>query len=205
MQRAQGGGMSNLRRSTGEAKLTIPVVKPKRCRSCAGMFTPNRPLQVVCGLECSARYAHAVTAKVNAKAAAKDKRETRAKRESLKSRSKWMAEAQAAFNAWVRAADEDGGCISCGATSGKMNAGHYRSVGSCPELRFERRNVHKQCERCNTYLHGNLLGYRAGLWARISDAELAWLEGPHPPKHYSIDDLKVIKALYKQKLKDITA
>jgi len=115
----------------------------------------------------------------------------------MKPRSQWLKEAQEAFNAFVRKQDEFRGCISCGTNNGKMNAGHYRSVGANPELRFEPLNVHKQCERCNTYLHGNLLGYRAGLKGRISEESLEWLEGPHPAKHYSIDDLKAIKTKYR--------
>ena len=31
----------------------------------------------------------------------------------------------------------------------------------------------------------------------IGAEAVAWLEGPHEPKHYSIDDLKQIKAQYR--------
>ena len=37
----------------------------------------------------------------------------------------------------------------------------------------------------------------------IGAEAVAWLEGKHDPKHYSIDDLKVIKAEYRQKLREL--
>jgi hypothetical protein len=193
-----------VRKPASTSKLAV-AVKAKACRECKGMFTALRPMQVVCGLECSVRFADKVIAKSKAKQAAADRKARRDGLARLKPRSKWLAEAQVAFNAWVRAEDEFRGCISCGTNTGKMNAGHFRSVGSCPELRFERANVHKQCERCNTFFHGNLLGYRAGLKGRISEERLEWLEGPHPPKHYSIDDLKQIISTYRAKTKELKA
>lgn len=170
------------------------------CRVCAVSFVPARMGQIVCGIRCAQRMP--VIARNTIKAA---KKQTRDKLAALKPRSKWLAEAQQAFNAWVRMRDEFRGCISCGTNNGKMNAGHYRSVGSCPELRFESDNVHKQCERCNTFLHGNLLGYRAGLRGRVNDDRVEWLEGPHPAKKYTIDELRVMRDDYRKKAKELTA
>ena len=173
------------------------MFKKKACRVCKNSFTPTRAIQPACNLECSLKYADRVLAQSKVKLAKEEKAQDRARKAAMKPRSQWLKEAQEAFNAFVRKQDEFRGCISCGTNNGKMNAGHYRSVGANPELRFEPLNVHKQCERCNTYLHGNLLGYRAGLKGRISEESLEWLEGPHPAKHYSIDDLKAIKTKYR--------
>jgi hypothetical protein len=120
-----------------------------------------------------------------------------------KPRSKWMAEAQAAFNKYVRLRDADCPCISCGITYGKWNAGHYRSVGSNPSLRFEPLNNHKQCVQCNQSKSGNAIEYRIGLIARIGLESVEWLEGPHEPKKYTIEDLKAIKAKYTALAKDM--
>jgi hypothetical protein len=115
-----------------------------------------------------------------------------------------MKEAQQAFNALRRMEDgllRGGTCISCGSKTGKQNCGHYRSVGSCPELRFEPLNTYLQCEKCNSYLSGNLINYRINLVKLIGVEKVEWLEKSHEPLKLSIDDLKALKALYKQKLK----
>lgn len=192
-----------LRKPDPTARASVPVFKPRACKVCKSKFTPTRGFVSWCSPECGFELSGEKIRKASAKQALADRRETKAKLEKLKPRSKWLAEAQVAFNTWVRKEDEFRGCISCGTNNGKMNAGHYRSVGSCPELRFERLNVHKQCERCNTFFHGNLLGYRAGLRGRISEESLEWLEGPHAPKKYTVTDLQEIIATYRAKTKQL--
>jgi hypothetical protein len=120
----------------------------------------------------------------------------------VKTRSEWLKEAQAAVNAYVRERDRDLPCVSCGRYhEGQYHAGHYRSVGSCPELRFDVRQIWKQCSACNNYLSGNLINYRAELLRRVGAEVLEWIEGPHEPKRYTIGDLKAIRDDYRQKLK----
>ena len=131
-------------------------------------------------------------------------RAIKARKEAAKPRSKWLEEAQVAFNAWIRARDAGKGCVSCWTHNGKANAGHYLSIGARPELRFEPDNVHLQCERCNTYLHGNLIHYRQELIQRMGIDRVEWLEGPHDPKKYTIDDLREIRDHYRAELKAIT-
>lgn len=126
------------------------------------------------------------------------------KREKLKSRSEWAREAQAAFNAFIRARDADLPCISCGRHhQGQYHAGHYLSVGARPELRFVELNVAKQCAPCNTHLSGNAVMYRKALVDRIGTASVDWLEGPHPTRHYSVDDLREIKKTYAAKAREL--
>lgn len=191
-----------LRKPNLTARASVPVFKPKKCKACKSLFVPGRKMQAVCDGVCAVHYGRMQAIKKQQLAALADRRETKAK---LKTRADWIKEAQDAFNAFIRKQDEFRGCISCGTNNGKMNAGHYRSVGANPELRFELLNVHKQCERCNTYLHGNLVGYRAGLKGCISESDLDWLEGPHEPKKYTVEDLKAIKAKYRALTKALTA
>lgn len=169
------------------------------CKVCSKPFDKQRMGQVVCGIRCAQKVP-----KVRAKA---ERETTRKRKEAVKPRSKWLAEAQQAVNAWVRERDKRAGhgCISCGAKQGKENAGHYLSVGARPELRFEPLNIHLQCERCNTYLHGNLIPYRAALKNRIGAPAVDWLEGPHTPMKYTVDDLKAIIQTYRQKLRELQA
>jgi hypothetical protein len=161
------------------------------CRVCDKPFEPSMPLQAVCGLTCARKVPQ-----IARKAA---KAQDKARREAIKPRSKWLAEAQQAFNAWIRARDAGKGCISCGTHTGKANAGHYLSVGARPELRFTETNAALQCERCNTYLHGNLIAYRIALIERIGLAEVERLEGPHPSAKWSVEQLRAIRDDYRTK------
>ena len=163
------------------------------CRVCATPFAATNSLHTICSVRCAIKLP-----KVNR---AFEKFKMLARREAIKPRSKWLQEAQTAFNAWVRARDEKLPCISCGTFSGKRNACHYLSVGARPELRFDAQNVHAGCERCNTFLHGNLIMYRLGLLERIGRAGVESLEGPHEPKKYSIDDLRQIRDEYRARVK----
>ena len=123
-----------------------------------------------------------------------EKRETREKKKKLKTRGDWTKEAQIAFNRFIRARDNGLPCISCGRSTGaKVNAGHYRSVGSAPELRFTLFNVNLQCEHCNSHLSGNLINYRINLLDRVGADVVEWLEGHHEAKKYRIEELEEIK------------
>lgn len=100
--------------------------------------------------------------------------------------------------------DADKSCISGGeGHAGQRHAGHFRSVGSAPHLRFDERNCHGQCAHCNNWLSGNQLNYRAGLIERIGIEKVEQLENDNEPKHYTIDDIKQIKATYKAKCKEL--
>jgi hypothetical protein len=156
----------------------------------------------------------AANEKLRAKQAAKAKRDRltkqkadnaahRARKEAIKTRSEWVKECQAAFNRYIRARDHDKPCICCGRwaqssphTGGMWDCGHYRSVGSAPELRFDEDNAHRQLKQCNRDLSGRAVDYRIGLIKRIGIERLERIEGHHEPKKYSIDELKDLKAKY---------
>ena len=179
-------------------------LKQKTCKSCRQKFTPTRPMQSACSTACAIAMAERKREKQAQQMAAEKRRETRQQLERIKTREQWMKEAQAAFNAFIRARDADRPCISCGRHhNGQYHAGHYLSVGSSPALRFEEINVWKQCAPCNNHLSGNAVLYRRALVELIGIDKVEWLEGPHEPKKYTIDDLKAIKAEYIRKRKEI--
>ena len=172
-------------------------VKSKKCAQCRCEFQPQRMGQKVCSPACAQELAKKKREKV-------EKAQDRQKRESLKSKAEWAKEAQSSVNAYIRIRDELEPCISCGRHhKGQYHAGHYLSRGAHPELRFDERNIHKQCQPCNTHLSGNQIEYRKGLIKRYGIEYVNWLEGPHSPKNYTIEDLKAIKAFYVAKLKEI--
>jgi hypothetical protein len=105
-----------------------------------------------------------------------------------------VKEAQREFNRFIRLRDKGKPCISCGRMhSGQMHAGHYRSTGAHPGLRFHQMNCHAQCQPCNTQLSGNLIEYRKALVLMYGIEKVEWLDGPHPPAKWTIEELKQIK------------
>lgn len=171
----------------------MKVARTKRCKACREPFMPARPLQSVCSPLCAATYAKVQRAKI-------ERRELLDAKQKIKPRSQWMKEAQASINAFVRVRDARLPCVSCGRFhDGQWHAGHYLSTGARPELRFDEANLHKQCQPCNTHLHGNLVLYRAELINRIGLAEVERLEGPQEPKKYTVADLRSIRDTYRAK------
>lgn len=133
-----------------------------------------------------------------------ERKEHKEAKQRIKTRSEWLKEAQNAVNAYVRERDKDLPCVSCGRHhQGQYHAGHYRSVGSEPALRFEVLQIWKQCAPCNNHLSGNLIPYRAELLKRVGAETLEWIEGPHEPKKYTIEDLKAIRDEYKAKRRQL--
>lgn len=179
-------------------------MKLKKCKVCRSEFAPTKPMQTVCGMQCALSLVSLIKAKRERQQVSNDRKETKAKLERLKSRAEWAKEAQTAFNRWVRVRDAKKPCISCGRHhSGQYHAGHYLSRGARPELAYEPLNCWKQCSPCNLHLSGNIALYRQSLVNEIGIEKVEWLEGPHEPKHYSIDDLKEIKAKYTALAKEL--
>lgn len=174
----------------------------KKCKICSSVFEPRTSTQTVCSWECANAYTTKLAEKRKRQDEANKRKEYRKAKEKQKTRADWMREAQQAFNAYIRARDDKEPCISCGRHhSGQYHAGHYRTTAAAPELRFNELNVWKQCAPCNNHKHGNITEYRINLVKRIGIELVEWLEGAHSPKKYSIDDLKEIKRIYKEKLK----
>ena len=171
--------------------------KPKKCKVCKTEYTPRNSLQSVCSPKCAQYHAQTLRQK-------KERTEHRIAKEKLKRKYDYVKEAQHSFNAYIRARDADLPCISCGRFhNGQYHAGHYRPTSTEPSLRFHEDNVHKQCSACNTHLHGNLIEYRINLIKRIGQEKIDWLEGKHDPKHYTIQELKEIKAKYNQLTREL--
>jgi hypothetical protein len=175
------------------------MARAKSCSACGNKFEPVRMGQVACTWQCSIVHSQKLKA-------ARERKEIRERKAKMKTRRDWLREAQAAFNKFIRTRDEGQPCISCGRHhQGQIHAGHYLSTGARPELRFNENNVHAQCAPCNNHLSGNIVLYRKGLIAKIGIELVEWLEGAHEAKHYSIDDLREIKARYTRITKELEA
>lgn len=185
--------------------------KLRKCKVCREEFSSNLPLATVCGHECALTLAVSKRARAEKIAQVKERRADKVKRETLKTRGDWIKEAQIEFNKYIRLRDSGKGCISCGSACGEGtiggsgDAGHFRSRGSAPHLRFDERNCHIQCKRCNRYLSGNVADYRVGLIERIGIDAVAALEADQEPRRHTVDDLKAIKAKYTAMTKEMKA
>ena len=174
-------------------------MKPKKCRQCRELFEPRNTLQIVCKIACANAYAIANREKAH-------KTETRAMKKARDDldRSLWIKKAQAACNAYIRERDHALPCVSCGRYhNGQYHAGHYIPAGRGAALRFDERNIWKQCSACNSHLSGNLVGYRKSLISKIGAEMVEWLESNHDVKRWTIPELKQIEAGYKSKLRGL--
>jgi hypothetical protein len=88
-------------------------------------------------------------------------------------------------------------------TGSRWDAGHYRSTGAAPHLRFNEDNCHRQLVVCNRHGSGRAVDYRIGLIARIGIERVEALENDNSVAKYTVDDLKAICFRYRAKLKDL--
>ncbi len=187
--------------------------RPKKCRvaECRASFVPARIGQAVCSPACAILDAPKNREKARKSLAQIERKEIKVRKDKLKSRAEHLREAQAAVNEYVRLRDAHLPCISCDSmpndndlmTGSRWDAGHYRSVGACPELRFEPLNIHRQCVKCNRNLSGNAVEYRIRLVLRIGAEKVAWIEGPHQPRKYTVEEIKAIKAKYRAMTREL--
>lgn len=182
-----------------------------QCSICQADYLPKYKNQVTCLSDICKKEQ-----KRQDKLAKEARKDTARRKEAIKTRAEYIREAQVAFNAYIRFRDDKEPCISCGRTEvewtvgGAWDCGHYLGVGAYPELRFEELNAHKQCKKCNggsgKYAKKNRTvsqSYREKLIKKIGQEKVDWLEGPHEPKHYSIEELKQLKIYFRNECKEL--
>jgi hypothetical protein len=203
-----------MKRTPLQRKTPLAFGRPRRrrCPECRVMFVPLRDSQAVCG-EIDCAIAHGKSEKGRAiagKALAEvGRRDIKVRKEKLKSRGDHMREAQQAFNEYIRTRDQAAGhlCISSSKpldwSGNAVDAGHYRSVGSAPHLRFDERNCHAQSKQDNRFLSGNAVDYRIGLIARIGQEAVDALEADQSVRKYTVEEIKGIKTYYRAKTREL--
>lgn len=171
----------------------------KICKMCKNTYDPSGKGQIICSVRCALRYVK----KKNKEEFIKQTRELKRKYYQT-DRVHLTKKAQKVFNEYIKLRDTGRACISCGGSGEcQWHAGHFRSSGSTPVLRFEPLNCHRQCAQCNRHKSGNLTNYRQGLLKKIGVQQLEWLEGHHPVEPLSIDRLKQIHRQYNKLIADI--
>jgi hypothetical protein len=168
----------------------LTASKTRECKTCGSTFTPWSTTQTVCGRTCAAK-------KVKADRKA-EKAAIEARKEKLLTYSERKAKAQKAVNEYIRARDAGKPCISCRTPwEPTFQAGHYRSRGAAPQLALDRRNIAGQCVQCNLHLHGNPIGFRAGLIERHGEDHVRALESENEPLKLTHEELQQITIINK--------
>ena len=180
--------------------------KPKTCRVCRCEFTPRLPMACVCSLLCALSLARSARGKAEKIAQVKDRKADAVKREKLKTRGQWMSECQAVVNKYVRLRDlaRGLGCVTCGAKpqgSHPFDAGHFRSVGSAPHLRFMTSQISLQCVPCNRYQGGRALIFRQVMVRRRGSDWVEALEGMQGMAKFDIPYLERLKSVFAKRCK----
>lgn len=171
------------------------AIKQKTCRVCKVEFKPSNSLQRVCGFYCASKYASEQNNKSIRKV-------NKAKLEGIKTKSVHLKELQVIFNSFIRERDKGQPCISCQKLiTGKVDAGHFYSVGAYPNLRFNEDNCHSQCINCNQHNHGSIAEYSLNLPNRIGIERYNELGNQRKePLRLSIPEIIELKSIYKQKI-----
>lgn len=183
-----------------------------RCPHCKGKLDQGQRIHPECiddYAEAQAAKAERAEAKKQRAAAKVERAETRRRKESIKTLPVLKAEAQQAFNAFIRARDAGKPCICCGLplgdgdVGGSYDCGHYRSVGSAPHLRYDERNAHAQRKQCNRWGAGRAVDYRLGLIERIGLDAVEALEADNQVHKFSAQELRSIRDHYRAELKKL--
>ena len=178
--------------------------KPKTCKECGKKFYPKRTFEKVCSIPCSLALARKQR---EAKEAKEQRQKVRKWKEENQSIGDLTKKAQAAVNAYIKIRDHGRPCISCGkhiddaglVTWSRGHAGHFRSTGAAPNLRFNVINNRLQCARCNIQLSGNHIEYRKNLVELIGLERVEQLEADNEPRKYSKDDLRRIAKIFRKR------
>ena len=174
-------------------------VYQRKCVSCKDKFTPQNNTQVVCSIVCSIQF-------MKSKKANDWQKEKKVLKEKLMTKSDYLNICQKVFNTYIRTRDKGKPCVSCDKflKENDVNASHYFSVGSSPNLRFNEDNVHSSCIKCNKELHGNTIEYTLRLPNRIGiERYNQLLNDRNKPALLTIEDIKELIAIYRVKTKEL--
>lgn len=122
----------------------------------------------------------------------------------------WVKKVDKVFSEYIRLRDSVNGkcqCITCGNIFevSKIDAGHYRPRQHMA-TRYDERNVHPQCKRCNNFeggeqhIHGEEID---NLYGQGTAREL--LEKSHTIRKYTIPELKDLFEYYQERVSKIAS
>lgn len=181
------------------------------CPNCRGKLEQGQRIHPECitpWADAQAEKAKRAEAKMARAAAKVERASIRARKEAIKTIAQLIADAQIAFNAFIRERDKGKGCFVCGRPftdkPGQVqHAGHVRSRGAAGHLRFNEDNCMGECEGCNGPHGAKPHQIEAGAIARIGAERYAALCADNTPHKWQRDELIAIKHTYRAKLKEL--
>jgi len=181
--------------------------KRKRCKNkeCNKLFVPKREMQPCCSYDCEIKYLSdpkILQKHIEHGKKLREKEIIKKKKAFKMNDTKNLTEiAENVVNKYIRLRDKYEVCISCETPHAKWDAGHYESVGSDKQLRFNTLNIHKQCFYCNGPMSANKTKYRINLIKKIGLERVERLENDHSIKKYDVEYLTKLIRVFRKKIK----
>ena len=181
----------------------MPICKHHKTKFTAKYFNQKYCLS---DDECIKAFNEFVKSETEKKKAKEWQKEKKILKEKLITKSDYLNIAQKVFNTYIRLRDKGKPCVSCDKflKDNDINASHFFSVGSSPNLRFNEDNVHNSCIRCNKELHGNIAEYAIRLPKRIGIERFNQLQQDrNKPLLLNIEEVKELIKKYKKKIAEL--
>lgn len=186
----------------------------RRCRQCREYSIPkDAPKSAfTCSPECALAYVRKRQAKDRAKVHKAKVRNFR-----MQDKSHQIELTRKAFNTMIRLLDRGKLCPTCGEPliEGEYDAGHVRTVASCPQLRFDARACFGQCRKCNgsgtirkrTRKTQEVVSelYKQWILDTFGQEYYDWLYGPHPSPNWTIEDLIAMRMVFLEEIRRLQA
>jgi hypothetical protein len=191
----------------------LTTTKPPKCKHCKERTDKiGRLLHEDCvdpWLEAQRKKQAAKQAREQRARAKVERAEIRRRKEAIKRIPDLIAEAQDAFNEFIRLRDRDRPCFVCerpflpGVPGRVMHAGHVRSRGAAGHLRFHEDNCHGECEGCNGPRGAKPHEIEAGAVRRIGQARFDALKTDNAPHKWTREELRGIRDHYRAKVREL--
>jgi radical SAM superfamily enzyme YgiQ (UPF0313 family) len=189
-------------------RYSIPADAPKTCKAC------SIPCSIVIGKKLVAQQ-RAMYERSRAKQAKEEKQKHTKQRKEFKANDLPHQKelTRRVFNTMIRLLDRGKCCPTCDEPliEGEYDAGHVRTVASCPQLRFDARACFGQCRKCNG--SGTIRKrvkktqevvsdlYKAWILSEFGQAYYDWLYGPHELTHYACETLHIMRKEFAAEIK----
>jgi len=194
------------------------ALKKKKCKSCKDLFTPYNSLQKVCyNIKCALTLVEFDKSKKEIK-----KRQDKKRIFNENDLSKQHKLTKTVFNKlrvlqdkkWFADRGLKPSCISCGKTNMDWCCGHFKTVGSQGNLRYDLMNTYLQCNwACNKNLSGNIegsktsRGYKQGLRERFGEDEgnkiIEYCETNTEVKKWTGTELKEMRKEFSKQIREL--
>jgi len=193
----------------------------RKCTGCKGQYPSKADTWIKCNAgwfhdqSCANEYRIAKQEKQALRHLAKTRKDRekserkawKTRKAKLKGLSYWIKQTKLVAQEYAAIRDSDKGCVSCGMGLEQQNneyltrfdGGHFKTVGSHPELQLYTLNIHGQCRKCNGFEGGKPVEYEAELVERYGMGLVDFLNGPHEAQHWDIAYLEKYRKTIRKK------